>query len=88
MTVRHLELAGEHLAVPERMIVAPAVGVFRPAGIEAGALVDVGDIVGVLEGPGTEHHVRSAFSGTVMGVLAQPGERLRIGQPIAWMRVA
>ncbi len=88
MTVRKLELAGEHLAVPERMIVAPAVGVFRPSGIAAGALVDVGDVVGVLEGPGTEHQVRSAFAGTVMGVLAHPGERLRIGQPIAWMRVA
>jgi [acyl-carrier-protein] S-malonyltransferase len=82
------ELTGEHIAVPERMIVAPAVGVFRPRGVEAGATIAVGDIVGVVEGPGTREPVRSAFAGTVMGVLVHPGERLRAGQPVAWMRVA
>ena len=85
---RAAELAGEKLAVPERMIVAPAVGVFRPHNVSEGATVAVGDIVGVVEGPGTEEPVRSAFSGTVMGILAHPGERLRLGQPVAWMRVA
>jgi biotin carboxyl carrier protein len=56
--------------------------------VSEGATVAVGDIVGVVEGPGTEEPVRSAFAGTVMGLLAHPGERLRIGQPVAWMRVA
>jgi hypothetical protein len=32
--------------------------------------------------------VRSPFRGTLMGMLAHPGERLRAGQPVAWLRVA
>ncbi len=83
-----LDLEGERVAMVERMIVAPVVGVFRPLGIEQGASVTVGEIVGVVEGPGTREPVRSAFEGVVMGFLAHAGERLREGQPVAWMRVA
>ncbi|HEX6310756.1 MAG TPA: biotin/lipoyl-containing protein [Acidimicrobiia bacterium] len=81
---------GEALLVPERMIVAPAVGIFRPAGAGtvAGALVDEGDPIGVVEGPGTAMPIRSPFAGTLVGMLAHPGERLREGQPVAWLRVA
>jgi biotin carboxyl carrier protein len=81
-------LPGETLAVPERLIVAPAVGVFRPGPLPDGTLVDEGDEVGVVEGPGTSAPVRSAFRGTLMGMLAHDGERLREGQPVAWLRVA
>jgi hypothetical protein len=51
-----MELAlvqGEGLAVPERVIVAPSVGVFRPLfghDIACGQNVDVGQAVGVIEG--------------------------------------
>jgi biotin carboxyl carrier protein len=83
-----LDLEGERVAMVERMIVAPVVGVFRPLGIEEGANVAVGEIVGVVEGPGTREPVRSAFEGIVMGFLAHSGERLREGQAVAWMRVA
>jgi len=44
--------------------------------------------VGVLEGPGTETPVESPFAGRLVGMLAHPGERIREGQPIAWLRVA
>jgi len=83
-----LDLEGERVAMVERMIVAPVVGVFRPLGVEEGASVAVGEIVGVVEGPGTREPVRSAFDGIVMGFLAHSGERLREGQAVAWMRVA
>ena len=83
-----LDLEGERVAMVERMIVAPGVGVFRPLGIEEGATVSAGEIVGVVEGPGTREPVRSAFTGIVMGFLAHSGERLREGQAVAWMRVA
>jgi biotin carboxyl carrier protein len=82
------ELEGERVAMIERMIVAPSVGVFRPLGVETGTTVTIGEIVGVVEGPGTREPVRSAFDGVVMGVLAHSGERMRVGQPVAWMRVA
>jgi biotin carboxyl carrier protein len=81
---------GEDLVVPERMIVAPAVGVFRalgPATLEGGQ-VSEGEPIGVVEGPGTAMPIRSPFAGTLVGMLAHPGERLREGQPVAWLRVA
>ena len=82
------DLEGERVAMVERMIVAPSVGVFRSSGIAEGTTVTAGEIVGVLEGPGTREPVRSAFTGIVMGFLAHSGERLREGQAVAWMRVA
>ena len=81
-------LAGETLAVPERMIVAPGVGIFRPHDMADGDELMAGDEIGVVEGPGTSCPIRSPFGGTLMGMLAHPGERLRSGQPIAWLRVA
>jgi biotin carboxyl carrier protein len=68
------------------MIVAPAVGVFRSLGVDEGTVIDEGDTVGIVEGPGTKAAVRSPFRGTLMGMLAHPGERLRAGQPVAWLR--
>jgi multidrug efflux pump subunit AcrA (membrane-fusion protein) len=97
---------GEVLAVPERVIVAPAVGVFRPladtdidlteAGIASagdtpappGTLVTAGQAIGVIEGPGSSTPVRSPFGGFLVGMLARRGERVREGQPVAWLRLA
>jgi len=88
---------GEVLAVPERVIVAPAVGVFRPLGeiheidmTEAGdgTVVAAGQAIGVIEGPGSSTPVRSPFGGFLIGMLARAGERVREGQPVAWLRLA
>ncbi|MET0276079.1 MAG: biotin/lipoyl-containing protein [Acidimicrobiia bacterium] len=84
---------GEGLGVPERMIIAPSVGVFRPhedvdaVTVEEGTLVGEGQTVGHLDGPGTSTPVRSPFAGRLIGMLVAPGERLRQGQPVAWLRV-
>jgi biotin carboxyl carrier protein len=79
---------GESIHVPERVIVAPVVGVFRPAPVGAGTTLRPGDEIGRLEGPGMSTPVHSPFGGTLVGMLAHPGERLRAGQPVAWLRVA
>ena len=87
---------GEVLAVPERVIVAPAVGVFRQLGdtdvdlTEAGAitLITAGQAIRVVEGPGSSTPVRSPFGGFLVGMLARRGERVREGQPVAWLRLA
>jgi biotin carboxyl carrier protein len=82
---------GEGLLVPERVIVAPSVGVFRPLfanDAACGQTVDAGQTVGVIEGPGVSTPVRSSFRGVIVGLLAHEGERMRQGEPVAWLRVA
>lgn len=91
---------GEELRVPERVILAPAVGVFEPTPpdeqettdshgqkVTEGQLVTKGQVVGVVRASGKALPVRSAFTGFLMGMLAHPGERVREGQPVAWLRV-
>jgi biotin carboxyl carrier protein len=77
--------------VPERLIVSPSAGVFVALVAEArladGVLVAAGQSIGVIEGPGTATPVQSPFAGLLMGMLAEPGQRLRAGQPVAWLRV-
>lgn len=87
---------GEVLAVPERVIVAPAVGVFRPltdadldlTDAAVSTLIAAGQAIGVVEGPGSSTPVRSPFGGFLVGMLARRGERVREGQPVAWLRLA
>jgi biotin carboxyl carrier protein len=78
---------GEGLLVPERMIVAPTVGTFRPVALDESGPVMAGQTVGMVEGPGTSTPVASPFTGELVGMLVHPGERLREGQPVAWLRV-
>lgn len=81
---------GEHLGVPERVILAPALGVFRPVDANPppeGKAVREGDVVGVVEVGGRTLPVRSAFTGRLLGLMAHPGERVRENQPVAWLRV-
>jgi biotin carboxyl carrier protein len=78
---------GEGLLVPERMIVAPIAGRFTPVELAEHADVQAGQTIGTVEGPGTSTAIASPFAGRMVGVLVRPGERLREGQPIAWLRV-
>ena len=80
---------GEDLMVLERVIVAPTVGVFVPSDGEVyleGKVVKVGQVVGTIEASGTATEVRSPFAGRLMGMMARSGERVREGQPVAWLR--
>ena len=83
---------GEDLHVDERVIIAPTAGRFRPlapegAGSDTDRLV-AGQEIGVLDLPDRSRPVRSPFDGQLMGMLAHAGERVREGQPLAWLRVA
>lgn len=82
---------GETLAVPERVIVAPAPGTFRPVepgDVDAEVPVVAEQVIGFVEGKGHSTPVRSPFGGKLMGLLAHAGERVREGQPVAWLRCA
>ena len=84
---------GEHLYTSERVVVAPAAGVFEPddacnapgpgAPPGDGPTVAVGDCLGMVGG----EDVRTPFAGKVVGFLAHAGERVVAGQPLAWLRV-
>jgi biotin carboxyl carrier protein len=78
---------GELLTVAERMIVAPVAGRFQPTAGAPGSRISEGDTIGVIEGPGASSPVESRFSGVLMEVFAQPGERLREAERVAWVRV-
>ena len=78
-------LGGENLYVTERLIVSPCAGIFTLSPhIGDGQQVKVGDVIGHVAG----EEVRSAFAGTVMGIMAVEGERVTARQPVAWLRTA
>lgn len=76
----HIE--GEHLFVAERMVVSPAAGIFTPAAVDAGKVIEVGEIIGHVG----EHEVRSPFRGILQSFIAVDTERVTSRQPIAWLR--
>jgi len=81
---------GETLSVTERIIVAPAV-FHRLDGdgrTKDGDLIDRGAVIGNVQSLGASTPVRSPFEGLLVGMLALDGERVRPGQPVAWMRLA
>jgi biotin carboxyl carrier protein len=86
VTANH-PLTGEDLHVIERVIIAPASGQFRPVD-EPRPGISKGDAIGFLDLPGGSRPVHSPFGGVIMGMLAHAGERVREGQPLAWLRVA
>ncbi len=76
-------LGGENLYVTERLIVSPCAGIFAlDSDMGDGHPIKVGDVIGHVAG----EEVRSAFAGTVMGIMAVEGERVTARQPIAWLR--
>jgi [acyl-carrier-protein] S-malonyltransferase len=83
---------GERMHVPERLVVAPSAGVFQPLDAEPltadGLAVTCGQSIGVIESSGTSTPVCSPFAGSLVGMLAESGQRLRAGQPVAWLRIA
>jgi biotin carboxyl carrier protein len=88
---------GELLMVPERVILAPAPGKFRPVDEDLGPHDEPGtggtdvareQVIGFVDGIGHSTPVHSPFHGRLMGLLASAGERVREGQPVAWLRMA
>ena len=63
---------------------AGRVGAFTPTedGLATGDRLTRGDVVGTIG----DEASRSPFTGTIAGWLAQPGEQVRVGQPLLWLR--
>jgi [acyl-carrier-protein] S-malonyltransferase len=79
---------GEHLFVHERLVVSNMAGLFDfadpPEGPAIGDELEVGALVGLVGG----NQIRTPFAGKLMGTMTIPGERVTVGQPIAWLRSA
>jgi biotin carboxyl carrier protein len=76
---------GECLHVLERLVVSPTVGLFQPRDPTPGlGFIEIGTVLGTIAG----EEVRSGFAGEFVALLAYPGERVRKGQPVAWLRTA
>lgn len=84
-------LHAEDLRVPERIIAAPVAGTFNllPPDVvtSEGEIVRAGQELGTIERNAGLVPVVSPHTGFLMGLLALPGERVRDGQPLAWVRV-
>ena len=86
-------MSGEALHVDERIVLAPATGRFVVSDDELdparpGFLVLAGCHLGGVVGSGHTTAVTTPFTGVLAGMLAHDGERVREGQPVAWLRVA
>ncbi|MDQ1499926.1 MAG: hypothetical protein QOI86_3266, partial [Actinomycetota bacterium] len=81
---------GETLSVPERVIVAPTMGIFRRLDgdrqMKDGETVNRGDLIGIVQSLGASTPIQSPFTGQLVAILAFEGERVRPGQPVAWLR--
>jgi [acyl-carrier-protein] S-malonyltransferase len=86
----------QHYAMTERLVLSPATGKFRPVESFAAASPSLSDesrvaslievSVGALIGWAGETEIRSAFAGTLEGIIVLEGERVVAGQPVAWLR--
>lgn len=90
MTTLTTHHQGDDLRLATRLIVAPEAGAFRPLTPDTvtaeGEIVHQGQVVGIVEGPGRQVEVTSFCTGFLMGMLVESGERVRPGQPVAWLR--
>jgi [acyl-carrier-protein] S-malonyltransferase len=86
----------EDYAMAERLILSPATGKFAPLerflaaspslteASQRALGIDV--VVGELIGHAGQAEIRSAFAGTLEGIIVLAGERVVAGQPVAWLR--
>ena len=76
--------------MPERLVVAPCSGRFTPLPPEAfaseGEWVEPGQAIGRVQVGRDVVEVRSPFRGWMMGMLALPGQRVREGEALFWVR--
>lgn len=80
---------GDHPHIDVRLVVAPAAGIFRPGPVitytTEGEIIETDGVLGHIHGPGRTEEVTSFCTGFLIRFLAEAGERVRPGQPIAWL---
>jgi biotin carboxyl carrier protein len=82
--------APEVMVIAERVVVAPCSGRFLPLPAEVftseGEWVEPGQAIAEVHRGPSKVAVRSPFRGWVMGMLALPGQPVREGEALFWVR--
>jgi biotin carboxyl carrier protein len=82
--------APEMTVIPERVVVAPCSGRFYPLPPEVftseGEWVEPGQAIAEVANGRSTMAVRSPFRGWMMGMLALPGQPVREGEALFWIR--
>lgn len=80
-------LDGDATPLDLRLVISPSVGTFDPAPVDVatteGEIVRSGDVIGTVAAPGRTDHVTAFCGGFLVRWMAEPGERVRAGQPLA-----
>jgi hypothetical protein len=80
---------GDGCRIDVRLVVAPRDGRFEAGPPESlareGEPVRRDDVIGLVVQGGGPEPVRSFCTGLLVRVLAEPGEQVRAGQPLAWV---
>ncbi|MGN6694549.1 MAG: hypothetical protein ACTHN0_10255 [Aquihabitans sp.] len=89
MTAVHADVDGDDARIDVRLVIAPSAGIFHPAPVgdvtTEGELVVEGGVLGHISGPARRDPVVSFCAGFLVRFVAEPGERVRPHQPIAWL---
>jgi acetyl-CoA carboxylase biotin carboxyl carrier protein len=73
---------------PRGLVTSPAVGYFAPrGGVEPGAQLRSGDLIGHVDVLGVRHEVVSGVDGALKGFEVESGQAVEFGQPIARVEV-
>ena len=85
-----LYATAEVTAIREKVVVSPATGKFQPHPPEIftteGEWVQSGQVLGEIENGREAIHISSPFAGWMMGMLAIPGQPVKTGDPLFWIR--
>lgn len=86
-----LEVVADRVLMQERLIVAPETGRFVPLPPEVftteGEWVEPGSVLALVRNGVQEYEVSSGWRGWVMGMLAIPGQPVRRGEGLFWVRL-
>lgn len=89
MNVVHAGPDGDDPRIDVRLVVAQTAGLFEPAPpnevTAEGELVTAGAVIGHVVSTGRREPVISFCTGFLIRMMAQPGERVRPGQPLVWL---
>ena len=76
---------GDGCSLGVHLVIAPGTGRFEPVETTLSEIVEAGALLGHIMQSGTRQPVVASCSGQLISVMADRGELVRFGQPLAWL---